>query len=95
MASKHYVYILRCNDDTLYTGYTNDVKKRLEKHENGKGAKYTRGRGPLELLYTEEFERKEIAMQREYQIKRLTRQQKLNLIQSKIKEDIYEHSAKL
>lgn len=82
MDDKHYVYILRCKDDTLYTGYTNDIDKRLEKHASGKGAKYTRGRGPFQLLHTEVFNQKETAMQREYQIKQLTRNQKLALIKN-------------
>ncbi len=75
-----YVYILRCGDGTLYTGSTDDVEKRLAAHRAGKGAKYTRGRGPLELVYSEQLPDKSAAMRREYAIKQLSRQEKLNLI---------------
>lgn len=74
-----YVYILRCGDGTLYTGITDDVQRRLKAHQEGRGAKYTRGRGPLELIYTEEQEDKSAALRREYQIKQLTRAQKEQL----------------
>ena len=81
---KHYVYIVRCADGTLYTGYTNDLKKRIETHNLGKGAKYTRSRLPVELVYSESFDEKEQAMNREWYIKnRLTRAQKMELIESK------------
>ena len=73
------VYILRCGDGTLYTGVTNDVAARLEAHRAGFGAKYTRGRGPLELAYSEVCADKVTAFQREYAIKRLSRQEKLQL----------------
>ena len=76
-----YVYILRCGDDTLYTGVTDDVEKRLVAHRTGKGAKYTRGRGPLELAYVEERADKSAALRREYEIKQMTRQKKLELVQ--------------
>ena len=75
-----YVYMLRCGDGTLYTGVTDDVERRLAVHRAGKGAKYTRGRGPLELVYTEEAPDKSAALRREYQIKRLTKQEKEGLI---------------
>ena len=75
-----YVYMLRCGDGTLYTGVTDDVERRLAAHRAGKGAKYTRGRGPLELVYTERVPDKSAALRREYQIKRLTRQEKEQLI---------------
>lgn len=75
-----YVYILRCGDDTLYTGITDDVARRLAAHRSGRGAKYTRGRGPLELIYTEEVSDKPAALRREYQIKRLSRSEKEQLI---------------
>ena len=75
-----YVYMLRCGDGTLYTGITDDVEKRLSAHRTGKGAKYTRGRGPLELVHTEEMPDKSTALCREYAIKQLTRQEKLKLI---------------
>ena len=80
MASNHFVYIIECNDGSLYTGYTPDVAARLKKHEAGKGAKYTRGRGPFVLRYQEVFETKEKALQQEYKIKRLTKGEKLKLI---------------
>lgn len=77
----NYVYIIKCGDGSLYTGWTNDLKRRFENHCQGKGAKYTRGRGPLELVYFEVFEDKREAMKREYAIKRLKRQEKENLIE--------------
>ena len=75
-----FVYILRCGDGTLYTGVTDDVQRRLAAHQAGKGAKYTRGRGPLELVYTQEQPDKSTALRREFQIKKLTRPQKERLI---------------
>ena len=69
----NYTYILKCKDETLYTGWTNDIEKRLEAHNAGKGAKYTRSRRPVELVYLEQFETKEEAMRREYAIKHMTR----------------------
>ncbi|MEQ6377509.1 GIY-YIG nuclease family protein [Bacillaceae bacterium S4-13-56] len=80
MDFKHFVYILQCKDDTYYTGYTNDLENRLEVHASGKGAKYTRGRGPFKLVYTQQFPTKELAMQEEYRIKKLSRAQKIELI---------------
>lgn len=77
-----YTYILRCGDGTLYTGWTYDLKKRLEAHNSGKGAKYTRSRLPVELIYFEVFSTKEAAMSREFAIKHLSRKEKLKLIQS-------------
>ncbi len=79
----HYVYIVKCSDKTYYTGYTNDLEKRLFAHNAGKGAKYTRNRIPVEIVYFEEYEDKSEAMKREYAIKRLTRVQKEKLIKSK------------
>jgi putative endonuclease len=73
------VYILRCADDTLYTGITNDLEHRLAMHESGKGAKYLRGRTPFTLSYTEGHETKSDALKRELQIKGLSRSQKLGL----------------
>lgn len=75
-----YVYILKCSDNTLYTGYTVDVSARLEIHNKGLGAKYTRGRLPVTLVYQEALESKGEAMKREIQIKKLTRKQKEALI---------------
>ena len=76
-----YVYILKCGDGTLYTGITDDVSARLQAHREGKGAKYTRGRGPLELIYQEEAENHSAAAKREWQIKQLKKQEKLLLCQ--------------
>ena len=77
----NYTYILRCQDDTLYTGGTTDLVKRVETHNLGKGAKYTRTRLPVELVYYEAFASKEEAMSREWHIKQLSRKDKLRLIQ--------------
>ncbi len=79
---KQYVYILECSDKTLYTGYTNDIKKRVETHNSGKGAKYTRVRLPVKLMYFEEFDDKESAMKREWYIKhKMKRSDKMKLIE--------------
>lgn len=75
----HYTYMLNCRDNTYYTGYTTDLEKRIKAHNEGKGAKYTKGRGPVELIYYEEYEDKHSAMRREWEIKRLTRSEKDNL----------------
>ena len=75
-----FVYMLRCGDQTLYTGITDDVPKRLAAHRAGKGAKYTRGRGPLEVVYQEELPDKSAALKREYAIKRLRREEKEQLL---------------
>lgn len=72
----HYTYMLKCKDDTYYIGYTNDLEKRLRFHNEGKGAKYTKGRGPVELVYYEEYEDKSTAMRREWELKQLSRSQK-------------------
>ncbi|OLS34571.1 endonuclease [Alkalihalophilus pseudofirmus] len=72
----HYVYILECSDHSWYTGYTTDVGRRLDMHSSGKGAKYTKGRGPFRLKYVQEFETKKEALQAEYAIKKLSRKQK-------------------
>ena len=71
-----YVYMLRCGDGTLYTGVTDSVERRLAAHRSGRGAKYTRGRGPLELVYVEEVANKSAALKREIAIKNLTRREK-------------------
>ena len=83
----NYVYILECSDGTLYTGWTNNLDKRIEQHCNGTGAKYTRGRGPVRLVYHEEFNDKRDAMRREYEIKRYSRINKLKLIENMQKYD--------
>ena len=77
----YYLYILRCGDGTLYTGITTDVEKRLAAHRCGKGAKYTRGRGPLELVYHEQCPDKPSALRRELEVKALSRAEKLALIE--------------
>ena len=82
MESQWYLYILRCKDNTLYTGITTDVEKRLEAHRSGKGAKYTRGRAPLELVYRETCGSHSEALKREAEIKKLSRQSKELLLQT-------------
>ncbi|MFB6236316.1 MAG: GIY-YIG nuclease family protein [Halopenitus sp.] len=77
----HYVYVLRCADDTLYTGYTTDVERRVAEHDAGEGAKYTRGRTPVELVHVEEFAEQSTAMSREYEIKQLSRREKERLVE--------------
>ena len=77
---KHYAYIVECADGTYYCGYTNDLEKRIETHNRGKGAKYTRPRLPVVLVYYEEFETKEEAMSREWHLKQLSHAQKQALI---------------
>ena len=83
MANTWKLYILRCGDGSLYTGITTDVEKRLEAHRSGKGAKYTRGRTPLELVYSEECGDHSTALKRELEIKVLSREEKLKLITEK------------
>lgn len=75
----NYVYLLRCMDDTLYCGWTTNLKKRYQKHLSGKGAKYTRAHKPVELFYYECYEDASSARKREYEIKQLSREQKLKL----------------
>lgn len=76
-----YTYIVKCSDGSLYTGWTTDLQKRIKAHNEGKGAKYTKTRRPVELVYAEEHSTKVEAMQREYAIKQLSREKKLQLIQ--------------
>lgn len=76
------VYILECADKTLYTGITMDLKQRLAKHERGEGAKYTRGRGPFSVVYTEPHRTKSAALKRELEIKRLRKAEKLKLLKT-------------
>lgn len=76
----HYVYIVKCSDGTYYTGYTNDLKRRIKQHNAGEGAKYTKGRRPVELVHSEQFETKSEAMKREYEIKQFKRQRKTEII---------------
>ncbi len=77
-----YVYIVECSDKTFYVGTTNDIKKRIAKHNAGKGAKYTRGRGPVKIRYTRSFESRSEACKHEYQLKRYSRDEKQDIIQA-------------
>jgi putative endonuclease len=77
----HHVYVLECADGSLYTGYTTDVERRVAEHDAGEGAKYTRGRTPVELVYSESFDSKSAAMSREYEIKQLSRAEKERLVE--------------
>ena len=79
-----FVYILLCKDNTFYTGVTNDIKKRILAHENGKGAKYTKGRGPFKLIYKCAFETHSLALKEEMRIKKLSKIQKLKLIKYEV-----------
>ena len=76
----NYAYLLLCADDSIYAGWTNDLQKRLHAHNEGHGAKYTRGRRPVRLVYAEEFATKEEAQRRECQFKKLRRTERLSLI---------------
>ena len=80
----YYTYMLRCADQSLYTGYTNDIKKRVKLHNEGKGAKYTRSKLPVELVYVEMFSSKSEAMKREIAIKKLKTEEKERLIHENI-----------
>ncbi|SEQ79332.1 GIY-YIG nuclease family protein [Natrinema salaciae] len=75
----HVVYVLECADGSLYTGYTTDLERRVAEHDAGEGAKYTRGRTPVELRYHERFDSRSSAMSREYEIKQLSRAEKERL----------------
>lgn len=79
----NYTYILKCKDGTLYTGWTTDLDRRVRMHNSGKGAKYTRGRRPVELVYYEEHETRQEAMQRECAIKKMSRKEKVAMIARK------------
>ena len=78
----NYVYILRCKDDSLYTGWTNDLENRILMHNSGTGAKYTRGRGPCKLVYFETLETKNDALKRERYIKKLRREEKEKMVEN-------------
>lgn len=80
---RNYTYMVKCSDGTLYTGWTTDLEHRVKAHNDGEGAKYTRSRRPVELVYYEEYATKDEAMKREYSIKQLTRKQKEKLIENK------------
>ena len=82
--SKNYTYILRCADGTFYTGWTTDLTRRVDVHNSGQGAKYTRARRPVELVYYETFDTRQDAMQRECAIKKLTREQKGALVEHQV-----------
>ncbi len=83
---KDVVYVLRCGDGSLYTGWTNDLTARVKAHQEKRGAKYTKSHQPVELVYYEECADKSAAMKREAEIKQLTREQKLRLIEGKSEE---------
>ncbi|WP_259519808.1 GIY-YIG nuclease family protein [Halanaeroarchaeum sp. HSR-CO] len=76
----HHVYVLACADDTLYTGYTTDVERRVAEHNAGNGAKYTQSRTPVEVVHVESFETRSAALSREYAIKQLSRAEKDRLV---------------
>lgn len=78
----NYTYIVECSDGSLYCGWTNNIEKRILAHNEGRGAKYTRGRAPVKLVHLEQFETKEEAMSREFYIKRMSREEKLRLIKN-------------
>ena len=78
----NYTYIVKCRDGSLYTGWTNNLEKRIEDHNAGRGAKYTKARRPVVLVYKEEFTTKQEAMKREWEIKRLSRKEKLSMIEN-------------
>ena len=79
---KNYVYILRCKDNSLYTGWTTNIERRLKEHNSGKGAKYTKGRRPCKLVYYELLPDKSSALKREYEIKQLKKTEKEKLVLS-------------
>ena len=80
MTGDHHVYVLECADGSLYTGYTTDVERRVAEHDAGEGAKYTRGRTPVELVHVEEYETRSAAMSREHEIKSLSREAKERVV---------------
>ena len=86
MEKQWILYILECKDGTYYTGITDDLERRLAAHSSGKGAKYTRGRGPLALRYTERCADRSAALRRECEIKKLRREQKIQLCNTEISE---------
>ena len=88
MSEVNYTYILECKDGTYYTGWTNNLEKRLKDHNEGRGAKYTKARLPVSLIYYEEFQTKEEAMRREYAIKHMTRKEKEKIMKMQLIVDI-------
>ena len=94
MESKgHYFYVLMCSDGSYYAGYTNDLQKRLRTHNEGKGAKYTRGRLPVSIIYHEEYDTKQEAMKAEYAFKQLDRKKKEKFLKKDV-DDIHEATKK-
>ena len=83
----NYTYMVKCRDGTIYTGWTTMLERRISEHNSGKGAKYTRSRRPVELIYYEENPSKQQAMRREYEIKKMTRKQKIELVKKNKKSD--------
>ena len=88
----NYTYLVQCSDSTYYTGWTNHLEARIQAHNAGKGAKYTKARRPVKLVYYETFETKSEALSREYQIKQLSRQEKEKLIQKRTSYDVLNKS---
>lgn len=84
----YYLYILKCRDNSLYTGITNDIEKRLECHKSGKGSKYVRSRLPVELVYKEEYPDKSSAAKREYEVKSWRRERKIKALKIKIRNSV-------
>lgn len=80
---ENYTYIIRCKDNSLYVGWTNNLEKRMKAHNDGKGAKYTKPRRPVELVYYEVFSTKQEAMSREYHLKKLSHKEKEQLIEQR------------
>lgn len=80
--SHWYLYILECSDETYYTGITTDIPRRIQAHEDGKGAKYTKGRAPLKLIYSEKLADRSSASKRELQVKALSKERKVTLIKA-------------
>jgi putative endonuclease len=83
METSHHFYVVKCKDDSLYAGYTNDLNRRISVHNEGKGAKYTRARRPVTLIHSESFETKQEAMRAEYAFKQLSRPQKMNYLRKR------------
>jgi len=85
--NEHYFYVLLCRDGSLYAGYTNDLPRRIEQHNEGKGAKYTRGRGPVTLLFSKPYETKGEALKAEYAFKQLPRTKKKDFLKRELGEE--------
>lgn len=85
----YYIYILLCSDNSLYTGYTTDLKRRFKDHTEGKGSKYVRSKLPAKLIYSEEFKSKSEALKRERQIKGWKRKKKIEILKLRIKKDLF------